>query len=147
MFDKNYIESQEARLPEPKNKSALAHARAFYHDSRALKEINGTHLQNLSDSIFKMFELQPIPVRFAGTQPFNSRGKTLGIHKSSASGNAIQIYKFTSKRHKVFSPKSAVSTLLHEIQHELDFSLCGLKSSSHTTGFYMRISQLTEMLQ
>ena len=146
--DRNYMLSNSLVLPSPTNKSALSRAKTLYHYCRERSEIKQGDLQNLSDDILIMFGLTTIPVKFAGKQPSNKRGKTLGVHRTErvTAQTSIQIYKFTAKQKKVRASKSAVETLLHELIHELDIALIQLTDSIHSAGFYKRISQLKDLL-
>ncbi len=145
----NYEKSLTATLP---TLSFSTITKKEYIKGRELDSITESQLQKIADAICSEFSLPTIPVEFKGRQPHNHDGKKLkkkimGIHRRTNFGNSsIQVYKYTAKQKKQYAPKSAISTLVHEICHYFDYELCRLKKSLHTKGFYGRIRQLTEML-
>lgn len=149
--DKNYEKSNTVKLPEKVNQSACKHASQLYHSLREAKEPTEQSLQELSNAILKMYGVDSIPVRFSGQRPIKkiSRGmaQTYGIHTTKGFATSIKIYKHTAKKHQIISSKSAVSTLIHEINHELDKRICLIQNSIHTKGFYLRIGQITKLLE
>lgn len=149
--NKNYEKSNQAKLPETVNQSARKHASALYHSMREAKEPTEQRLQELSNAILKMYGLDSIPVSFSGQRPIKKirRGtaQTYGVHVTNGFATSIRIYKHTAKKHQIISSKSAVSTLIHEINHELDKRICLIQNSIHTKGFYLRIGQITQLLE
>ena len=145
----NYQKSQEETLP---TLSFSSPTREEYKRGRELEEITEQKLQRIADAICCEFSVPTIPVSFKGTQPHNSNGKRLtrrvmGVFRRSGFGDSsIQVYRYTAKQKKQYSPKSAISTLLHELCHYFDYRVCGLKKSIHSKGFYNRIGQLVDML-
>ena len=145
----NYEKSQTATLP---TLSFSITAKKEYTKGRELDNISERELQRIADAICCEFSVPTIPVSFQGKQPHNSDGKRvtkkiMGHFRISNFGNSsIQVYKYTAKQNKVYAPKSAISTLVHELCHYFDYRVCGLKKSIHSKGFYGRIRQLTDML-
>ena len=145
----NYNKSQEETLPIL---SFSFPTKEEYKRGRELEGITEQKLQKIADAICCEFSVPTIPVSFKGIQPHNSNGrrltkKTMGVFRRTNFGNSnIQVYRYTAKQKKQYSPKSAISTLLHELCHYFDYRVCGLKKSIHSKGFYNRIGQLVDML-
>jgi hypothetical protein len=122
----------------------------LYHKYRELKTITEKHLQNLANSIFKDLGLKTVPITFNGVRPHQSNGKrivkeTHGVHQRGLDGSKITVYQFTAARKKHIAAKTAISTLLHEINHNIDYNILNLKSI-HTRGFYSRLKHLTAQM-
>ena len=145
----NYEKSQTATLP---TLSFSITTKKEYTKGRELENISERELQRIADAICCEFSVPTISVSFQGKQPHNSDGKRvtkkiMGHFRITNFGNSsIQVYKYTAKQNKQYSPKSAISTLVHELCHYFDFRVCGLKKTIHSKGFYGRIRQLTDML-
>lgn len=149
-METNYEKSNRLELPDGIVFSELVRNR--YNYFRSLTTINQSQLQELADYILSRFDLCSIPISFKGTQPHKNRGKggplkkkTMGIYSGNGRYAAIIVYKYTAKRHKEYAPKSAISTLLHEIMHHVDTVWFNI-NSIHCRGFYSRLKQLQEML-
>lgn len=126
------------------------YVKRLYNLLRDKTIITEQDLQALSDNICLVFEVKPISITFAGRQPHTHTGKRLkrkilGTERHSIFMNSIKIYKYTAVRQKELSPKTAISTLLHELNHYLDYVLYKL-DSIHCSGFYHRIGQTVELL-
>ncbi len=147
----NYNKSQKATLPSV---NFSREAKKLYHQCRELDSITQQHLQDLAHRVCGAFQIPMIPIVFDGVQPKvvkqSTRGKmsikTQGHFMRSFLGSNIQIYRWTAARRQQRSPKGSISTLLHELIHYLDYEVTGLVKSIHSSGFYQRIGQLTEML-
>ncbi len=123
----------------------------LYSRYREAKEITQEKLQKLSDAIFSDLGLIALNISFKGRRPHKSDGKrivqnTLGVHRSAMSSQSIQIYALTAARQDKVKPKTAISTLLHEINHNLDYNILKLRKSIHCKGFYIRLKHLTEAI-
>lgn len=110
-----------------------------------------SELNQLTSMILSDMGLKNCSVTYGGVEPHSHNGrrlksKTYGIHKKSAFGTSIHIYKLTAMKRKERASKSVLDTLLHEIVHELDYNLIGLNRSLHTSGFYKRIGSLRQAL-
>lgn len=122
-----------------------------YNRFRNMPDISQSHLQDLADCILSRFNLSRVCISFAGIQPFETykngrlKKKSLGRYTWWSTGSKIQVFRLTAKRRKQITPKVAINTLLHEIQHHFDMVLYGL-SSIHSGGFYRRIGQLQDAL-
>ena len=144
----NYEKSKKATLP---TLSFSTITKKEYTKGRELENISERELQRIADAICCEFSVPTIPVSFEGKQPHSSDGKrvtkkVMGVCRTHFGISSIQVYKYTAKQNKQYAPKSAISTLVHELCHYLDYRVCGLKKSIHSKGFYGRIRQLTDML-
>ena len=149
MYVDNYQESKKATLP---TLSFSTITKKEYKKGRELENMTESKLQKIADAICCEFSVPTIPVSFQEKQPHSSDGKrvtkkVMGHFRISNFGNSsIQVYKYTAKQNKQYAPKSAISTLVHELCHYFDYRVCGLKKTIHSKGFYGRIRQLTDML-
>lgn len=149
--DPNYLKSKAARLPVVPFSNE---AKELYLKCRELDSITQQNLQDIAHRVCGAFGIKMIPVVFDGVQPRQvkqtTRGrmtaKTQGYYMRSFLGSNILIYRLTAARRQVRSPKAAISTLLHELVHYMDYEITGLAKSIHSSGFYWRIGQLTDML-
>lgn len=148
----DYALSNRLKLPTV---SICKTTKNLYHFCRDKEtgSLTTVDIKELLNRICSDFGINPIAVYLEGIQPHkcNKKGKikrkTMGMFKRDCFSSYIEIYKYTAKRKQIYSSKSVVSTLLHEITHYFDYSLLGLSSSPHTAGFYKRISQLEGMLK
>ena len=145
MSTENYTKSN--RITEIPNLKISKATKVIYHQYRDVKVITEKALQRLSDAIFRDLGIKPLEITFAGRRP-HSRNETRvtvethGVHKGSIWSQSIQIYKYTAARQQLVSAKSAISTLLHEINHNIDLHIIKVKSI-HCKGFYLRLKHLT----
>ena len=148
-YTDNYTKSQKATLPIL---SFSTITKKEYEKGRELENMTENKLQKIADAICSEFSVPTISISFKGKQPHSSDGKRLTkkimghFRKTNFGNSSIQVYKYTAKQNKQYAPKSAISTLVHELCHYFDYRVCGLKKSIHSKGFYGRIRQLTEML-
>ena len=149
-----YNKNNKTLLPKIKIEQNRMIATTLYKRYRELTEIKQEQLNQLSEFIFGMFDLDNVCIYFSGKQPHRKSNKklkmkTLGKHISYGKNGdiaTIQIYKFTAVKKKIVSPKTAIDILIHEIMHNLDIRLLKL-NSIHCKGFYARIKQLKDMLK
>ncbi len=148
-YQDNYQESQKATLP---TLSFSTITKKEYKLGRESENITIQQLQKIADAICSELGVGQVPITFEGRQPHKHDGKRLkryqlGVHQRTSFGNSrIKIYKYTAMRQKQRSAKGAISTLLHELCHYLDYNICRLEKSIHSGGFYKRIGQLKDML-
>ena len=121
----------------------------FYSQFREQPTISVKDLQHLTNNICMDLAIDNIAVTFTGTQPHKHNGnrlqrKTLGIHNQN---KGINIFRFTAVRKKQLSPKTAIDTLIHEINHRIDYVIIKLAKSIHSKGFYSRLKYLTETIK
>ncbi len=148
-YQDNYQQSQQETLPAL---SFSEIAKKEYEKGRELENITEQQLQKIADAVCSEFKVPCIPIKFKDRQPHKHDGKRLkryllGKHQRTNFENSrIQVYKYTAVRQKQIAPKTAISTLLHELCHYFDYRICGLRKSIHSKGFYNRIGQLRDML-
>ena len=148
-YKDNYQQSQEQTLP---TLSFSTITKKEYERGRELENMTEQQLQIIADAVCSEFGVVQVPISFEGRQPHKHDGKRLkrwkmGVHQRTNFENSrIRIYKYTAVRQKQYAPKSAISTLLHELCHYFDYRVCGLRKSIHSAGFYKRIGQLKDML-
>jgi hypothetical protein len=131
--------------------SFSAATRKLYKTYRELDKITEKQLQNLSNAIFADMGLRALVITFAGRRPHSNNGsritkQTLGVHKSAMFSQSIQIYAKTAARQQAVKPKTAISTLIHEINHNFDYNILKLAKSIHSKGFYLRLKQVEQTL-
>lgn len=110
-------------------------------DVRAVKRASLGLLGDLSD----FFEVAPPPVRVLGVRPHqvNEGVTTFQLFGDYTPETAvIRVWLRTAILGKVSTPRSFLSTLLHEYCHHLDCAKLGWPGSYHTRGFYERVDQL-----
>ena len=131
------------------NTTIKTDTKKLYHKLREQSVIGLRDLQDLSDGICLDMGIPVVPVLFKGKQPKKGKGTVKGRYSYSQgqifSGH-IQVYKYTAVREKQVAPKTAVAILLHEIGHHIDQTFLKLYKSLHTSGFYMRLQHLTQLL-
>jgi hypothetical protein len=152
-----YIKSNATKLPPVVNHEALAEAHQQYLFCRSMQTISESALQTLTTLLTRVFGCEPINVALGGIQPSKNRStgslkqKTLGCyHQSSLNGKPykwIEVFKFTAKRQQHIAAKTATDTLLHEINHHIDTDKLDIRPSLHTAGFYLRISEMQQLLK
>lgn len=78
-------------------------------------------------------------------------GKTLGVYERKSVGSkitrTIKIWNLTASRGQVVSIKSFFDTLVHEFMHHYDVTYLRLEDTYHTTGFYKRITELSNKIK
>jgi hypothetical protein len=93
----------------------------------------------------EFFDVAPPPVKVLGVQPHEVREgvttyKLYGDYTPDT--QAIRVWLKTAIRTKVSTPRSLLSTLLHEFCHHVDCAKLAWGESFHTRGFYHRVDQL-----
>lgn len=133
------------------NLAIRSNSKRLYAEARMIGKMTKDMLQKLSDSILRDLCLEPVPVTFDGRRPRTVKNgrtqkETHGVHTSNLIYASIRVYKLTAAKGQLVASKSATSTLIHEINHEIDRALLHMHSY-HTKGFYKRLTQLTQALQ
>jgi len=129
------------------NLKITGQTKILYRRYREVSKITNKMLQTLADAIFADLRLNALTITFAGRRPHTSNGRritreVLGVHTQGSFYQSIRIYKLTAAKQQLVSAKSAISTLIHEINHNIDINILKL-DSIHSKGFYMRLKQLT----
>lgn len=91
------------------------------------------------------FEVKAPRVNVLGVRPqyVNERAATYTLHGDYAPDTQrVRVWLRTAVLGKVSSPRSFLSTLLHEFCHHLDCAKLEWAESFHTRGFYGRVDQL-----
>jgi len=133
-------------------------ARELYSTYREADRITGRQLQALCDAICQSLRIKKIKVNFGGVQPsvretndytgrMKLKKKRMGRYVRKWGAAWIEIYEYTAVKRERISPKTAIETLLHEIMHHWDYEKLKLSKSLHTSGFYIRIGVLRDMLK
>ena len=158
MKEDNYIESNAITIIP--NATISQKTKDMYKKFRERIEIDSQILQVLANNICMDLSIIPVPIKFQDKQPSRNDGKRLtqktgGVYKRSRwsqgtvevdTSETIQVYKYTTVRQKQVAPKTAISTLLHELNHHIDYKIIGLVKSIHSKGFYLRLKYLTQLL-
>jgi hypothetical protein len=129
------------------NLTISSKTQALYRIYREVNAITETMLQTLSDSILADLGLRTLNITFAGRRPHSRNTsritkETHGVHSGNMLHQSIRIYKLTAAKQQLVSAKSAISTLLHEINHNIDLHIIKV-NSIHSKGFYLRLKHLT----
>jgi len=154
----NYEKSNQIRLIPNANISQIT--KEMYKKFRDRVEIDSQILQVLGNNICMDLGVVAVPVKFQGKQPSKNNGKRLtqkigGVYKRRMwsqgkievdTEEIIQVYKYTAVRKKQVAPKTAINTLLHELNHHIDYQIIGLVKSIHSSGFYARLQHLQQIL-
>lgn len=122
----------------------------LYHELRGLTRITQVDLQTFADLICDDLGITRCYIHLKSRQPHQHTGsrlkqKTMG--KYNPVQHSINIFKFTAVKQKEIAPKTAIETLLHELNHHIDFTVLMLRGSLHTTGFYKRLTYLKDNLR
>ena len=104
--------------------------------------------QKLLDYLCDKYKIARIPL-IVSNRPRKCTGKRqiYGFYQfCGKTGISITVYNKTAKTGQEVAIKTFVDTLLHEFIHHYDTAYLGI-SSTHTTGFYKRISDLKNKLE
>ena len=120
-----------------------------YNDLLGCTKNRQHYAQKLVDYLCDKYKISRIPVRVVNTpRPHNARKQTYGMYKygiSSKKGISITIWNVTAKTGKEVAIKTFAGTLLHEFIHHYDTEYLQF-TSTHSAGFYKRISDLQKKL-
>ncbi len=105
------------------------------------------YAQKLANALTQVFRVPDIQVEVLARRPSDSRGELHGLYVREAQKKPlVTLWMRTAKRKQVVAFKTFLRTLVHEVNHHLDYSLLGLGDSFHTEGFYKRESSLFKQL-
>ncbi len=110
-------------------------------DAPAVRRASVAVLEPLSD----FFSVAPPPVSVLGVRPHRVHEEvtTYQLYGDYAPDTQkIRVWLKTAVRAQVSTPRSFLSTLLHEFCHHLDCAKLAWPGSYHTRGFYTRVDQL-----
>jgi hypothetical protein len=107
------------------------------------------YAQKLIDYLCDKYKIRRIPVKVLNTpRPHSTQRQTYGQYKylpTSRTGVSITIWNITAKTAKEVAIKTFANTLIHEFIHHYDTEYLQIVST-HTTGFYKRITDLEKKL-
>lgn len=107
------------------------------------------YAQKLIDYLCDKYKIRRIPVKVLNTpRPHSTQRQTYGQYKylpTSRIGVSITIWNITAKTAKEVAIKTFTNTLIHEFIHHYDTEYLKIVST-HTTGFYKRITDLEKKL-
>ena len=136
-------------LAIPAGVDAAAHVVAI-RDS--LADENGPALrkacQRLIDALVAGFGVPPIGVRVLAKRPVEDYGELHGLYEPGEGAKVarITVWMRTAQRKNVVAFRTFLRTLIHELNHHLDYELYLLPETFHTEGFYKRESTLVAAL-
>jgi hypothetical protein len=107
---------------------------------RATRELGAAILANL--------KTPPVRIKVLAVRPSKSWGELHGLYEPSEgrTGATISLWMRTAYHKKVVAFRTFLRTLLHELNHHLDYELLKLEDSFHTEGFFKRESSLFKQL-
>lgn len=106
-----------------------------------------TAATKLSASILSALHVSGVRVRVLATRPSHDWGELHGLYEPDEGKRPlITVWMRTAQRKQVVAFKTFFRTLLHELNHHLDYELLQLDDSYHTQGFYKRESSLFHQL-
>lgn len=77
----------------------------------------------------------------------NGKLKSVKYGDYNPNSHIIRIWNLTAIQGKEISIKSFLDTLLHEFIHHYDFTVLKFNQSPHTSGFYKRLSDLSNKIK
>ncbi len=105
------------------------------------------YAQKLANALTQVFRVPELHIKVLARRPSDSHGELHGLYVKEPQKKAVvTLWMRTAKRKQVVAFKTFLRTLLHEVNHHLDYSLLGLRDSFHTEGFYKRESSLFKQL-
>lgn len=119
---------------------------------RSLKEEDRAQTEKLSNqlakSISEQLNIPTLRVKVLARRPSDDWGELHGLYEPAEKGGTalITVWMRTAKRKQVVAFKTYLRTLLHEVNHHLDYEYFGLQESFHTEGFYKRENYLFQNL-
>ena len=104
--------------------------------------------QTLVSSLCDAWRVARVKTKVLEKRPAHHWGELHGLYEPAAAGSypVLTVWMRTAKRIQVVAFKTFFRTLLHELNHHLDYTLLKLEDSFHTEGFYSRESSLLKQL-
>ena len=137
----------QIRLLEPQFLRPLVHdlAKGLALEDRDLLEAAG---QRLVDGLTRELRVVPVRVEVLAVRPHAHWGELHGLYTEGRGGRRpkITVWMRTARQKRVVAFRTFLRTLLHEVDHHLDYRLLRLADSFHTEGFYKRESSLFHQL-
>ena len=152
--DANY-EKSNAITTLPAGRFSSTYRTAILTAKRDTAEHRTALANALVDHICKVYGIPPVRVSVTErtqwkrtTERGTLKSKTLGVYTHTAThAVGINIPNLTAVKAQRITNKGFLNTLLHEVNHHLDYALLHLTKSLHTAGFYKRISDLDSKLR
>lgn len=107
--------------------------------------------QELVDYLCNKFKVSHVTLKVMNSkQPhstINGKLKSVKYGDYNPNSHVIRIWNLTAIQGKEISIKSFLDTLLHEFIHHYDFTVLKFNQSPHTSGFYKRLSDLSNKIK
>jgi hypothetical protein len=104
--------------------------------------------RDLGAAILAKLKTPPVRIKVLAVRPSKSWGELHGLYEPGEGSTAatISLWMRTAYHKKVVAFRTFLRTLLHELNHHLDYELLKLEDSFHTEGFFKRESSLFNQL-
>lgn len=104
--------------------------------------------QALVSALCDSWAVPRVKVKVLEKRPAHHWGELHGLYEPAPAGSyaKLSVWMRTAKRVQVVAFKTFFRTLVHELNHHLDYALLKLEDSFHTEGFYSRESSLVKQL-
>ena len=111
---------------------------------RQTEQLSRGLCRDITDSL----SMPPVRIRVLAARPADDWGELQGLYEPGE-GRAwatLTVWMRTAQRKQVVAFRTYLRTLLHELNHHLDYELFDLADSFHTEGFYKRESSMFHTL-
>jgi hypothetical protein len=99
--------------------------------------------QKLADIITADLGIETVVIKVLSRRPTSSTHELHGLYvREEGKPAIIRVWMRTAAHRAIVKPRTFTRTLLHEVNHHLDFVLFQLEESFHTEGFFRRESDL-----
>ena len=104
--------------------------------------------QRLCDALTAGFDVPPVRLIVLARRPSDDYGELHGLYEPEEGRRRarITVWMRTAAKQQVVAFKSFLRTVVHELNHHLDYELFALEETFHTEGFYKRESSLANAL-
>lgn len=104
--------------------------------------------QQLCDALTAGYRAPPVRVLVLARRPSDDYGELHGLYEPGEGRRRarITVWMRTAARQRIVAFKSFLRTVVHEINHHLDYEHFALEETFHTEGFYKRESSLANAL-
>ena len=104
--------------------------------------------QLLVDALAAGYGVPPIRIRVLARRPADDYGELHGLYEPEEDKTParITVWMRTAAKKQVVKFKTFLRTVVHEVNHHLDYDLFKLEETFHTEGFYKRESSLANAL-
>lgn len=106
-----------------------------------------TACQLLADGLCERLGVGPVRLQVLAARPSRSWGELHGLYTAEEGRTPhVQVWMRTARHKRVVAFRTFLRTVLHEMNHHLDFRWLKLPESFHTEGFFKRESSLFKQL-